>query len=704
MKRIACHLITLIVAVSCGTTILAQNDSSTLDLGSVRLKKQFTQYISIKGTALEKMPFANLAEALNVWLYGAYSNSTTLTYVVDGNIVPDVNAWSVYDIEEVVLVQSALTQISGNTGQQQFVLVTTRRQRTKDKCSLQVAGASALVKTDYKHDAGAVNPDKVSSYTNLYHQYYVSGNYNREKVQLGVSANWLRDVMPGVKSDTTRADIPLHISRFRFNAWINVQVGRKSNLYLNVNATPQNEGQQFRTTFPAAVYDAGGREKQCVVNPYLQFNTQLGKGIQNHFTASYQAFNSNNNVNIESRLAVQGQPPATLLSTNLSDKVHDRLLVLRDNISKIFHARNWAIEPGIYLQYAHIKQEHNRYWYSAIANNSGLPNISISSDTTRGKGHVFTGAPSVDFTYRNILSFGGGGVAFLPPSGTVNMKAAIFPFAHFSIDLLKLHNTAAPSSLQLFASLARNYNYSFNLDALDDLTGTNTSITSAITPPLGFAPVIWSGGITPLTFDPGELYEPHTVWTAGAVYRRPGDRLVINYQYEKRDFTAPVQMQLPIGAGFVTVTRYPLFQAYTHHINIMAKLATGNLFQWQSGITATSTQVNVNIFSAATQGYLTSRESWTGGWINRISYKRFLAGIDLLYRINEYRLVRTGSVSENKKINSFDLQNVYAGFKIRAGKTHELEAYLCARNLLENNDSDLTDRRRYYGAGFKAML
>jgi len=701
MKKTAYSLIPLLVAVSCSMAVQAQNDSSTLDPGTVRLKKEFTQHISIKGEALEKMPFANLAEALNVWLYGAYSNSTTLTYVVDGNIVPDVNAWSVYDIEEVVLVQSALTQINGNTGQQQLVLVTTRRQRTKDKFLLRVAGASAMVKTDYKHGVGAVNSDKISSYANLYHQYYVSGNYNREKMQVGVSVNWLRDVMPGIKSDTTHTGIPLHINRFRLNAWINVQVGRKSNLYLAVNATPQNAGQQIRNTFPSVVYDGGSSEKQFVVNPYLQFNTNLGKGIQNHFTASYQAFNSNDNINTGAVFVMPGQPPATLFLASMNDKVHDRLLVLRDNISTTFHARNWTIEPGIYVQYAHIKQEHSQYWTTADATNPGpnLPTISQSYAATGGKSHVFTGAPSVDFTYKNILSFGGGGFAFLPPSGTVNTKPALFPFAHFSLDVLKLHNTAAPSSLQLFASLARNYNYSFNLDALDDLTGANTSITPAIT-----APPVFGTGVTPMQFEAGELYKPHTVWTAGAGYRRPGDRLVVNYQYERRDFTAPAQVQLPAGTGFVTVTRYPLFQAYAHHINIMAKLVNGNLFQWQSGITATSTRVKVNISSAGTQGYLTQRESWTGGWINRVSYKHFVAGIDLLYRINEYRLVRTGFGVEGKYINSIDLQNVYAGCKIRAGKNHELEIYLNARNLLENNDSNLTDRRRYYGAGFKTVL
>ncbi|HSC37449.1 MAG TPA: hypothetical protein VLD19_06250, partial [Chitinophagaceae bacterium] len=220
MKKI---LILLLVVAGCGSAAEAQTDSSRFDLGSVRLEKKFTQYMSVKGEALEKMPFANLAEAINVWRYGAYSNPSTLVYVVDGNIVPDVNAWSVYDIEEVVFVQSALTQLTGNTGQQQLVLITTRKQYAKTgKFSLRAAGSSALVNVDYKHVAGS---GSVSSETNMYHQYYVSGYYSQEKIQLGVSANWLRDVMPAAKSDLVQTHIPRHFNRYRFNAWANARVG-----------------------------------------------------------------------------------------------------------------------------------------------------------------------------------------------------------------------------------------------------------------------------------------------------------------------------------------------------------------------------------------------------------------------------------------------------------------------------------------------
>src|ERR1700759_3345553 len=135
----------------------AQNDSTRLDLGGIVLKKAFTQHISIKGEDLEKMPFSNLAEAINVWLYGDYSTTFNLVYVVDGNEVSDVNTYDVHDIEEVVFVQHAAALMGTGGNQRQIVLVTTRK--GTGKFGLRGAAQAMLV-----HTKGAS--------TDVFHQYY----------------------------------------------------------------------------------------------------------------------------------------------------------------------------------------------------------------------------------------------------------------------------------------------------------------------------------------------------------------------------------------------------------------------------------------------------------------------------------------------------------------------------------------------------
>ncbi len=117
----------VLILTCCFSVVQAQVDSSRLDIGYLTLKKEFTQTISIKGADLEKMPFANLSDALAVWLYGAYTQPLTLQYVVDGNPVGDVNAYSIYDIDEVVLVQNAAALIGTDGNQQEMVLIRTKR-------------------------------------------------------------------------------------------------------------------------------------------------------------------------------------------------------------------------------------------------------------------------------------------------------------------------------------------------------------------------------------------------------------------------------------------------------------------------------------------------------------------------------------------------------------------------------------------------
>jgi len=105
----------------------SQNDSTRLDVGGVVLKRAFTQNVSIKGEDLEKMPFSNLSEAINVWLYGTYTDAAHMIYVVDGNVVNDVNTYNIHDIKEVTLVQNAAALNSLGASQPQMLVITTRK-------------------------------------------------------------------------------------------------------------------------------------------------------------------------------------------------------------------------------------------------------------------------------------------------------------------------------------------------------------------------------------------------------------------------------------------------------------------------------------------------------------------------------------------------------------------------------------------------
>src|SRR6185437_2555146 len=137
-------------------------DSSRYDIGYLSLNKAFTQHVTIRGEDLEKMPFSNLTEAIRAWLFGAYTRPTSISFVVDGNPVADVNSYPIFDIERVTWIDNAVgTAAYGNT-QRELVLITTRRGTGKE--GLRVAAQTGLVKDDSNGD---------STNTGVVHQYYV---------------------------------------------------------------------------------------------------------------------------------------------------------------------------------------------------------------------------------------------------------------------------------------------------------------------------------------------------------------------------------------------------------------------------------------------------------------------------------------------------------------------------------------------------
>lgn len=227
MKIAALTLALLTTACSNPSSLFAQSDSIHLDLGYMYLNRAYTQIISVKGTDLEKMPFANLSDALSVWLQGAYTISANLQYVVDGNPVSDVNAYSIEDIEEVILVQDASALMRTAEGQQQLVLLRTKRKNTPS--GLTVAAQTGLVNQSL---TGA------STGSSFYHNYYAGGWHNIGKFSIGLSANYLRDVYPLPSGDEVH--VTPNLQRFRFNGYLTWRPDSHNQLELTLNYTPES--------------------------------------------------------------------------------------------------------------------------------------------------------------------------------------------------------------------------------------------------------------------------------------------------------------------------------------------------------------------------------------------------------------------------------------------------------------------------------
>src|SRR3954471_19352641 len=108
------------------TISFSQADTTNLKLTNLQLSSAFTQHITVKGEELEKLPFSSLQEVIGIYFNGAYSNNGNLVFLVDGNPSPNINGYSIHDIESITLVQHAAILMDGLNKDQQLVLIKTR--------------------------------------------------------------------------------------------------------------------------------------------------------------------------------------------------------------------------------------------------------------------------------------------------------------------------------------------------------------------------------------------------------------------------------------------------------------------------------------------------------------------------------------------------------------------------------------------------
>lgn len=661
----------LILALAYSSNIQAQNDSLFFDPGRIKLRKEFTQSITIKGSDLERMPFTNLTEAINSWLMGTLITKNTVLYVVDGNLLNDVNAYSVYDIEEVTLIQNAITQVSGATGQQQLVLVTTKR-NTSNKAGICLAGQ--LFGTGKEANFGT--PGQKST-VNLYQQYYLSVYQNRQRLQYGISFNYLRDVKPQVKQDEIEYNPPLHIDRFRAQAYLTTQLGNHNTIQLNIGYAPQRIAEKRTTNNTGDKREYTYTNRQPLFMPSLRLHSVFLKNWNNDLSVAYVPGVDRTNA----FQSLQGIYPYSSdsfkIRSTFNSKDRIQQLVIRDHLSYTKIIGAWGLEPSLDFMYRNLKRKSEAISSYSLWNNNIMNPGSVQNSTVAnayGPVKIFLLTPSLNVFYRNIFNVQAGWLQNLSHRYSDKMKRT-FPFASTSVEVLRTFVPAAKSSVKLFASYATGGDFADIQDTLKDFVPFNQSVNTTF-------PYY------------GSAYD--TAWhmmTAGAVAHSWNNRIIINYYFERRHFSTPMVVTLPPN---YTRVYMPECRSYIHRLGVQVKIIETSQTLWLSGINATRMK-NEIYATFLGPGTVLKTTTWSGGWFNRLRYKALLLGCDILYHPD-------ATYSSTNKTNAWLLQNLYAGYQWQQGKLKGLEAYAATRNLAQSDKYDLSDGRRYYGIGFKMFL
>jgi len=678
------------------TPAFAQNDSTRLDAGVLVLKRGLTQTLTIKGTDLEKMPFTDLGSALGAWMYGAYTNYNTITYVVDGNIVSDVNMYSIYDIEEVVLVQNAAVQANLPGGMQQLALITTKK------------GGKGKLGLDAAAQGGVVTASDHTS--NIYQQYYIRGYGNSRNMSYGLSVDGQRDVLPSMKEAGTHVITPDGLDRLRLNGFFTVRAGDKNTIEVHVGYAPQKKdsAKTFPSYYqPATSMKINGNDHQHNFVPWARWHGEWLPGLSNDLQVGYLSGlekGTLRNGNIFS--ATVGDT-----ATYSTGHAHMDHLYIRDRLSYRAHAGGWTIEPSLNFSYEHLNDlgewiqstVDDPAGVSGVGSGSGLYSTNESEQWYKTKIYVLT--PTVDFGYKNFFDLQGGVLTNISHAPGLSFGRRLYPYATLSLDILHWLKAESCTGLTVFGSYAERDAMTIQDYGLLDLSRGST---------LGLLNQFMGGGLdggsSLGTIGSGIAIAspmPDTrlwTWSMGTRLSLCKDRLVLNYHFERYNGLDLDEMVFPGGGVYYQFIKET---GTLHNGSISARVTNGKDFSWQTGINTTVlTHKAPDLFggysiSSSLGDYNMKHSSWTGGWVNRLGYKDFSLGVDMQYHFSE---LVPGSSANLVRHNSFLMQELYAGYKLHLAKGRLVDVYVNARNLVQGKSSTLADQYKYYGVGGKLAI
>ncbi|MBS1528996.1 MAG: hypothetical protein JSU01_01705 [Bacteroidetes bacterium] len=691
--KLRLFLITLVISIFLANITKAQTDSTHYDLGRLEVNKNFTQSITVKASDIERYQFNYITDALSVFFYGTFTNSSSVVYVIDGNIVNDVNAYNIQDVEEITLVQSALGQVNGASPAQQLILIKTRRGGPGKQ------GITASNQTSFVDARNNNNYPNANKPTGLYEQLYLGGYKNYANADFGISANYMHNISPEDLPATYTAFNPFHYDQFRFNGYADAKLWKGTTLSFDANYTPETANVSFTgnssTPNNQLLFAGTSHESQHLLNTDIRLRSHIAGGLTNTISAGYNHYNDfEKGVSDQS---VNGQYYQSATTSLQAWQQHGHTVLLKDNLTYHQQAGDWSIDPSLNFMYRHVSDSlslHELVYQDTIPNN-----VYTSAGFQSAHYSLSLLTPSIDIYYKNIFDIQGGFTAILNKEnlGPIFPVNHLSPFVSTSVNISEMAALQAVK-LKVFASFSRQNTFlddpyvslaTFTLQGFDNATGTYTTNS------------------TPFLPSEFNLFQSYNNYQAGLILGL-GKHFSVSYNFRENYYGIIAEYEVPSGANSVSLADVnQKAKAVTNSIALNYDLQSGN-FGWRSALIATTSKLQLTDQPGSqANNYLNTGHRWTGGFTNRFTYKTLFAGLDILYQVGErpYSLQNWLSIyptyvpSSNR--NSFTMQSLYLGTRLKINSWKYAEVYINTRNMLQNKSSDITDERRFYGFGFK---
>ncbi|PTR00803.1 outer membrane receptor protein involved in Fe transport [Mucilaginibacter yixingensis] len=676
-------ILTILSVFLISLSVKAQTpDSLHYGLGRTLIRKDMTQAITIKGEDLEKLPYNTLSDALSAWLFGVYGTTTTYITNVNGTVLVNADMLSIYDIDQITLVQNSATLVNGISPNQVMLLITTKKY-AKGKFGINAAGQTNRVSS---------NPSMYrpgGSKHDYYSQYYLSAYTNSDRVSVNISADYQRFLPLSLDlSSISRYTEEDKINRYRFNGSLQAKLG-KSTLNLMAGYVPQNVDENLQSIYTSSSNLSENKLDGHVWYATGSFTTPLGSKWHNVFNAGLQR----NNIGVGYSSVTTGS--SQLIQSTYSAVNNQRFVnyLFNDNLSGNLSTGGWSFEPAVNIAYRHAKDDHN----VEIRNSDSQGQFSSTSFgyNFQQKGILLT--PSLTIGYKDFFNIQGGVETQLSGAGEpiFNYSAKkLFPFALTSVNLGKLAGIdTACLGWHFYASYAR--------------TGTFTQdpyaymLSLPINLPLGTINDLNSSAISAVPVNPYAIFDQ---WQAGSNFTLINGKMVLSYAFMQRKYLVQQIYFSPDANNNINETGYPVKKWQIHRVGIEYAIVQNSKFSWRSNLNASYITLNMEDlthtdFAGLISGYSPPGHQITGGFVNRFNVGKVTAGADILYTFY------SAPQNDGSKLKSyfFSLSNLYAGYQFSVGKVKHLEVFANGHNIFSKKYYQI-DNLSYYGLGFRASI
>lgn len=685
----------------------AQNDSIYYDLGRVKLRKDFTQAVTIKASELEKIPFSDLSEAIEIWFFGELFGTSNLVYVVDGNLINDVNIYPIHHIEEITLIQNAVIQFNGALRNEHLVVITTNKQEPNNQ-GLKLSSQAAIVSKQIKQ--GPFGKEEESE-TNLFQQYTLSAYRKTTKLDYNISANFVRDVNPYVKNEFVTVHQPHNSRQLRLNGYLNFDVGQNTHVSIQSNYVPQTINYKLDIVEKKSydhqnLWSLQGETTSRLFSNSIQIKSRILKKLNNHFSVSSNHFEDKKEKHFNRNANTSFYHFYSYNESNLKGKAY----LFKDEISYVQKFRNWNFEPALNLSYRYIESNFNEntrdFFDQLLSSWSGIK----GGTSTK----ISTITPSLNINYKTIFNVHGGFIVdFVEEIGENNDKHK-YPFVTFASDMSKAIDEDIKPSWKIYGSFCQSKDLS---DQIYQFQSVNNEFFDWENIGVGHSPDLSSRSLHDYSINSYQFGS-----TIG-VFR---NMLEISYNYDVRDWKMYLPRKINPSLG-VDVPGF--FEAKEklkkHRIGLSSKLLERTTIDWRSSLHYTIILEDGIINQPKIEGTAWFKTfqlsaSRTGSyaieniknpsyisWINRVSFENLSLGLDIQGQFQQQYLTlenESARVPVSETFNTLTLQNIYFGYQNTRKKGNVVEFYLYGRNFVLNDPIIKTNNRRYFGMGINVSI